>query len=72
MKANTTTGSCTLCHDSEVSVKRLDLYTIGSEGTLVCHTCELELVQFAQALMRANGDKRLAAFKAKRLKENNG
>jgi len=42
---------CTICQKWD-DCKYLDLYTIGSEGTQVCHSCELALVEFAQTLIR--------------------
>ena len=44
--------SCTICK-SEGEVKHLELYTIGSEGTLVCQSCEIALSEFAKRMMHA-------------------
>ena len=52
--------SCDIC--GEVGETRyFDLFTIGSEGTRLCHDCEMLVVRFIQ-------DKRHAAM-ARRIRE---
>ena len=34
-----------MCHETK-EVRYIDLYTVGSEGTDLCHECEMEVVGF--------------------------
>ena len=45
-------GTCTICK-SEGEVIHLELYTIGSEGTLVCLSCQIALGDAAKRMMSA-------------------
>ena len=39
------TGNCTICNRLK-DVRYIDLYVIGSEGTRLCHECEMLVVEF--------------------------
>lgn len=40
---------CTICRKDD-DCKSLDLYVIGSEGTQVCTSCELAIIDFIRAM----------------------
>lgn len=42
---------CTVCLE-EAECRHFDLYTIGSEGTWLCHRCEMAVVEFIRQMMR--------------------
>ncbi len=44
-----TIGTCMVCKD-HILVRYIALYVIGSEGLLVCHTCEMQIVEFVRYL----------------------
>ena len=54
-------GNCMLCHSSPIEIRHINLYTIGSEGTYVCHECEMKLVEFACSLSQENGRRKMQA-----------
>lgn len=41
---------CTVCQEV-TDVRYIDLYTVGSEGTNLCHACEMDVVGFIQGRM---------------------
>ncbi|MHA2086560.1 MAG: hypothetical protein ACXABD_22700 [Candidatus Thorarchaeota archaeon] len=48
---------CTICsvpHWND-ELEFLPIYTIGSEGTWICHPCKMAVTQFCRALMSASG-----------------
>lgn len=42
-------GRCDMCLEENVEVRHINLYTRGSEGTTVCHSCEMSLVDFVRS-----------------------
>ena len=46
----TTIAYCTIC-DKERETKYIDLFVIGSEGTRLCHDCEMRVVEFIRSQM---------------------
>ena len=52
---------CTVCQE-ETECKHLSLYTIGSEGTWICNSCELATVEFLRALIRIAGKSRKIGY----------
>lgn len=58
-------GTCLVCHE-QTSVRTKNLYTIGSEGTDMCHKCEMKVVRFVQDLMRQGQLERKTAYMEKR------
>ena len=54
--------SCDIC--DEVSETRyFDLFTIGSEGTRLCHDCEMLVVEFVREQQRLTLKRRIAKHK---------
>ena len=56
---------CTVCQEKgeeKGELKNLDLYVIGSEGTQVCHGCEMLIVGFMQLLMKVAGKSRKLGY----------
>jgi hypothetical protein len=45
-------GYCMVCREDNVEVRHIPLYVIGSEGLVVCHACEMKVVEFVRSLMR--------------------
>lgn len=45
-------GTCTICQN-KTEVTHLELYTIGSEGTYVCQSCQIALGEVAKRMMHA-------------------
>lgn len=46
-------GRCYMCND-ETTVRKIDLYVIGSEGLAFCHDCEMEVVEFVRGRITTN------------------
>jgi len=44
---------CMVCHKNK-EVRYISLFVIGSEGLLVCHDCEMLIVEFVRKLMSEN------------------
>jgi hypothetical protein len=59
-------GNCMLCHSAPVEVRHINLYIIGSEGLYACHSCEMQVVEFARNLMLENGRRKLKASQQRR------
>lgn len=59
-------GTCMICHKAETELKYLDLYVIGSEGLVVCHHCEMELVEIVRHKRRDHSHKLKEEFKRKK------
>ncbi len=57
-------GCCTVCNE-EKQVRWKNLFTIGSEGTWMCHPCEMKVVRFVRDLMREAALARKEAAKAR-------
>jgi hypothetical protein len=55
-------GTCTICADSPVEVRQVELFVIGSEGLKVCHACEMQVVAFIRALMNVAGRARKLGY----------
>ncbi len=47
-----TVCSCTIC-DELKTTRYIDLYVIGSEGTRLCHACEMLVVEFIRDKKRS-------------------
>ena len=41
---------CRVCGDESVELRNINLYTNGSEGTWMCHLCEMAVVAFVRTL----------------------
>lgn len=62
--------TCTVCHAQGVPCRYIDLYTIGSEGTVLCQDCQNKTIEFLRGITRdAMTARRDAAFAAKRERE---
>ena len=57
-----TKGCCTAC-GKDKDVRWKNLYTIGSEGTWMCHPCEMTVTRFVRDLMREAAIERKEAAK---------
>ena len=51
------TASCMVCSGWK-EVRHIPIYVIGSEGLVVCHDCEMKIVDFIRKLMRSNAIRR--------------
>lgn len=58
-------GTCRICGGNG-PVRCLDIFTIGSEGTDVCHDCEMAVVEFVRQMMRTASKARMEGYKAAR------
>jgi hypothetical protein len=56
---------CTIC-DSEEQVRPINLYTIGSEGTYLCHKCEMLVVEYIRDLRSKEARRRRNKYLAKK------
>ncbi len=54
--------SCDICDNIE-DTRYFDLFTIGSEGTRLCHDCEMLVVEFIRDRQRAALRQRIAKRK---------
>ncbi len=59
-------GCCAICFSDSIEVRNINLYTVGSEGTWACHTCEMKLVEFTRNLMHEGHMKRRDAMLERR------
>lgn len=59
---------CTICGEGESNtpIKNLDLYTVGSEGTNVCFSCEMILVETIRRMMEIGNRSFLRGYKARK------
>lgn len=55
---------CDMCLETK-ETRYIDLYISGSEGTRLCHRCEMLLVRFIQDVGKAALRKRKADFLAR-------
>ena len=49
--ADRSLGTCMVCNEEEL-VRYIDLYIVGSEGLVICHGCEMIVVEQTQTLRR--------------------
>ena len=68
--AKISAGNCTIC-DRLKNVRYIDLYVIGSEGTRLCHECEMLVVEFIREKKRSNAGSTLREHLQKK-ESNNG
>lgn len=54
---------CMICGELK-SCRHVNLYVIGSEGLVVCHTCEMEVVSFVQIVKRIGAIGKRTGYKA--------
>lgn len=63
---------CMICLKDEVMgsfkslTRHINLYVIGSEGLVVCHSCEMEIVEHIREKRRKHGIKRKEDIKKKK------
>jgi len=65
MNEDHTPGRCYACQEDK-PVRWKNLYTIGSEGTDLCITCELKVVNLLRDMSREATIKRVRAIKKKK------
>lgn len=58
-------GTCTVCQEV-TDVRYIDLYTVGSEGTNLCHACEMVVVGLVQGEIRRYAEIRRRAHELAR------
>ena len=56
---------CMMC-GCDKPTRYIDLYIIGSEGLRVCHSCEMEIVEFCRKLRSDNFKERFEKLKKER------
>lgn len=54
-------GSCYCC-ESATCVRHIDIYVIGSEGLVICHSCEMNLVEWLREQASAAAEKKKRAW----------
>ena len=42
-------GRCNMCCQQDIMIRNINLYTNGSEGTELCHPCEMIVVNFIRS-----------------------
>ena len=42
---------CMICHDNKKETRYISLFVIGSEGLMICHDCEMKIVNHVRELM---------------------
>ena len=62
-------GNCFMCHGGPKMVRYVNLYTHGSEGTDLCHECEMKVVEFIRTAARTAVEEKIQAFRKQRSKE---
>ncbi len=55
---------CTIC-DELATTRYIDLYTVGSEGTRLCHDCEMLVVEFIRDKKRSALQEKMRKHKEK-------
>lgn len=55
-------GYCNMCLQGRM-VHNVNLYTNGSEGTNLCHSCEMKVVEFIRANGREAVVQKIAKFR---------
>ena len=61
-------GRCDMCL-KDAYVRHVNIYINGSEGTFLCHSCYMELVEIVRERKRASFKKKMDAYKASRKKK---
>lgn len=56
-------GGCRVCGEKD-TVRRINLYYSGSEGLMICETCEMNLVEHVRGMVLIAGIARKAGYKA--------
>ena len=60
---------CTVCSE-EKDCRFLPLFVTGSEGTHVCHSCEMNIVEFVRGMIRLSSKSRKHGYSmAKKVRE---
>ena len=65
MKEDHESGRCYACNKDD-QVRWKNLYTIGSEGTWLCMSCEIMVVNFVRELSMASMKRRIKHLKDRR------
>lgn len=61
---------CTVCKSEQETIHFDHLYTIGSEGTILCLDCRIHISKFLQSLMAVTTKVRIDTIKKyKRLRD---
>lgn len=63
-------GICMMCHKSPIRVRHINLYVIGSEGFLVCRTCENKVLDFIRAESRKATQETIKKWKEEKRGQN--
>jgi hypothetical protein len=63
-----TQGRCLICGEDK-KVRHKNLYLIGSEGTMMCVECELDLLKYLRKKQIKFTKKRIKLFKKKKEKD---
>jgi hypothetical protein len=61
--------TCRICGSKEERVRNVNLYLIGSEGTDMCHSCEMEVLNVIRAMTRVAGIARKSGYMSARQQE---
>ena len=60
--------ACNICSNTE-ETRHINLYVSGSEGLIICHPCEMSLVQHVRDVMNIAGRAKLSMVREKKKKK---
>ncbi len=61
-------GKCSVCGETG-EVRYIDIFITGSEGTHICHNCEMAIVGFINSLRSTVSRSKLAEMKRRKLND---
>jgi len=62
-------GRCYMCGRDDKEVSHVALYTMGSEGTLLCNDCSILITEFIFTMQRYHTKQKVQKYRDDKLKE---
>ena len=69
-KISTRIMECDICTTNNPNNRNLPIYVNGSEGLIICHSCEMNLVSYINGLQSVINRSEKETYKKKRRKAN--
>lgn len=63
---------CRMCGELDVECRHFELYVSGSEGVVLCHNCEMLLVEYVRTMARLMNTSFLRGYKSNTCKLTHG
>ena len=60
---DTVKAECRICHVIE-ECRHVNLYVVGSEGLMLCHECEMRIVEYVRGMVSLTSKAKMAGYRA--------